>query len=48
MDDLELLLEHLKEEKSRDPNGWANKLFINEVAGKQLKLSMLKMFNKIR
>ena len=37
MEDLELVLKHLKEGKSRDPNGWVNDLFKNEVAGKYLK-----------
>ena len=48
MDDLELILKHLKIGKTRDPNGWANELFRNEVAGKGLKISMLKLFNKIK
>ena len=38
----------MKEGKARDPNGWCNELFSNKVAGKQLKISMLKLFNKIK
>ena len=48
MDDLEMILKHLKTGKSRDPNGWCNELFSNDVAGKQLKLSILLMFNKMK
>ena len=48
MDDLELVLKNLKHGKSRDPNGWVNDLFLNEVAGGKLKISMLRLFNKIK
>ena len=48
LEDLEFILKHLKDGKSRDPNGWCNEIFSNKVAGKQLKLSMLKLFNKIK
>ena len=37
MHDLENVLDDLKKGKSRDPNGWVNDLFFNEVAGKYLK-----------
>ena len=48
IDNLEFILKHLKLGKARDPNGWANELFRNDVAGKQLKISMLKLFNKMK
>ena len=48
MNDLELALKALKENKSRDPNGWINELFKDGVAGYNLKLSFLQIFNKIK
>jgi hypothetical protein len=48
MDDLEFILKHIKTGKARDPNGWVNDLFRNDIAGKYLKMSMLKLFNKIK
>ena len=48
MDELEAVLKNLKEGKSRDPNGWVRDIFSNEVAGKPLKISMLKLLNKIK
>ena len=48
MDDLNWTLSHLKSGKARDPNGWCNELFKEGVAGHQLKLSMLVMFNRIK
>ena len=48
MEDLEAVLENLKEGKSRDPNCWVRELFCSKVAGKDLKISMLKLLNKIR
>ena len=48
MDDLEFILKHLTDGKARDPNGWVNELFSNEVVGKNLKVSMLKLFNKMK
>ena len=48
MDDLELILKHLKLGKARDPNGWVNDLFRSDVAGKYLKMSMLKLLNKMK
>ena len=47
-EDLEMVLKHLKEGKSRDPNGWVNDLFRSDVAGRYLKMSMLKLFNKMK
>ena len=48
MKDLEAAIEELKKNKSRDPNGWKNELFMNEVAGNNLKISILELFNKIK
>lgn len=48
MEDLECILKNLKSGKSRDPNGWVNEIFGNEVAGMSLKKSMLILFNKIK
>ena len=48
MNDLESVLKTLKPGTSRDPNGWVRDLFSSDVAGKNLKLSMLTMFNKIK
>ena len=48
MDDLNLVLKQLKNGKAQDPNGWVNDLFGSEVAGSQLKLSMLMFFNKMK
>ena len=42
-----MICDKKKEGKARDPNGWTNEL-CNEVAGKDLKISMLKLFNKIK
>ena len=46
--DLEFVLKNLKEGKSRDPNGWVNDIFKKEAAGKYLKNSMLKLFNRMK
>ena len=48
VEDLENILNNLKEGKARDPNGWTNELFTNEVAGKYLKISMLMLLNKMK
>ena len=48
MEDLDLVLKHLKKGKARDPHGWTNELFSTDVAGKQLKLSMLMLLNKMK
>ena len=47
MEDLERVLKNLKNGKARDPNGWTNELFSNEMAGIKLKMSMLKLENYI-
>ena len=48
MSDLEAAIKELKKDKARDPNGWSNELFMKEVSGTNLKISMLKLFNKIK
>ena len=48
MAQLENVLKILKEGKSRDPNGWVRDLFKSEVAGEQLKISLLTMLNKMK
>ena len=48
MNDLVECLNELKGGKARDPNGWANEIFSNKVAGEALKISMLKLFNKMK
>ena len=48
MDDLNRILDKLKPGKARDPNGWCTEIFKEGVAGHQLKLSLLIMFNKIK
>ena len=46
--DLKSALKVLKKNKARDPNGWANELFKDGVAGKELQLSILHIFNKMK
>ena len=48
MKDLEKALSDLKNDKSRDFEGYANKIFKKGVIGEDLKSSMLKMFNHLR
>ena len=48
MKHLEQALKALKKNKSRDPNGWINELFKDGVAGYNIKLSLLQIFNKIK
>ena len=43
-----MVLKSSKSGKSRDPNGWVRDLFFSDIAGKNLKLSILKLFNKIK
>ena len=45
---LEKALKGLKNDKARDPNGWVNEIFKNRVAGRDLKLSLLNFFNKMK
>ena len=48
MEQLEAAIKTLKKGKARDPNGWVNDIFMNGNAGRNLKKSMLIMFNKIK
>ena len=48
MKELNLVLKHLKNNKSRDPFGYINELFKNEVAGKDLKTAVLKLMNRMK
>merc|ERR1712082_230975 len=48
MSDLETVLSSLKKNKCRDPSGLVNELFFTENAGKDLKISMLKLFNSVK
>ena len=48
MKHLEKVLKYLKKNKSRDPHGYCNELFRNEVAGDDLKLALLKLMNRIK
>ena len=48
MDDLMEVLKHLKKDKSRDPEGWANELFKEETAGTDLVEAILKLMNLIK
>ena len=48
MKELNLVLKHLKNNKSRDPFGYINELFKNEAAGKDLKTAVLKLMNRIK
>ena len=46
--DLEIVLENLKNNKSRDPNGLVNELFKEEAVGDDLKVATLKLMNRIK
>ena len=48
MENLEKVLKNLKKDKSRDPNGLINELFMNEVAGDDLKKAILCLMNRIK
>ena len=48
IEELEKVLEKLKKDKSRDPDGLINELFKPEVIGEDLKVSILLLFNKIK
>ena len=39
---------NLKKDKSRDPNGLINELFMNEIAGDDLKKAILCLMNRIK
>ena len=46
--DIEVVLRQLKNNKSRDPLGFANELFKPDIAGADLKQALLKMCNNIK
>ena len=46
--DLQVVLDKLKKNKSRDPHGLANELFKEEAAGDDLKAAILKLMNRIK
>ena len=48
MEDLEAALSHLKNNKSRDYEGYVNEMFKNDVIGSDLKKSLLIMFNSLK
>ena len=48
MYELESVLSGLKRDKCRDPKGLINELFLPETAGKDLKASLLILFNRIK
>ena len=48
MSQLESALSHLKNNKSRDPEGYINEIFKSEVVGRNLKESLLLLFNKLK
>ena len=48
MQDLDEALKQLKNNKSRDNDGFINELFKKDVIGDDLKKSMLKMYNKLK
>jgi hypothetical protein len=48
MEDLKEVLKHLDRDKSRDPEGYANEIFRDEVAGSDLLEALLKLMNMIK
>ena len=48
IDDLNIVLSHLKKDASRDPYGYANEIFDIKVAGDDLKKALLALMNEIK
>ena len=48
MDDLNVVLSHLKKDASRDPLGYANELFNPNIAGDDLKKALLSLMNEMK
>ena len=48
MTDLEIVLNNMKNNKSRDPNGLVNELFKKETAGEDLKCAILMLMNRVK
>ena len=46
MNHLEAAVKELKKDKARDPNGWLNDLFMIDIAGTNLKISILNCSTK--
>ena len=47
-DDLEIVVKNLKNGTSHGPYGFSNELFKKGIAGKYLKMAILKLMNKIK
>ena len=45
---LDKALKSLKNDKARDPHGWVNEIFKDGIAGKNLKLSLLRLLNNVK
>ena len=48
MKDLGVVLNSLKSNKPRDPEGFDRTIFVKKIGGKKLKLSILNLFNKMK
>ena len=48
MGDLNRVLKYLKKNTSRDPLGYANKIFRADIAGEDLKIAIIKLMNMIK
>ena len=48
LEDLEKAIKGLKKDKARDPNGLVNEIFKDDVAGRDFKLSILALFNRMK
>ena len=48
IEDIEAVLKYLKKNKSKDPFGYINELFGEDVAGNDLKLAILILMNRIK
>ena len=48
MNNLNKVLKYLKKNKARDPYGYANEIFKDGVAGKDMKLVILKLMNRMK
>jgi hypothetical protein len=48
MQQLEVVLNYLNKNKSRDPLGFANEIFRPDIAGQDLKIAVLKLINRIK
>ena len=46
--DIELAIQKLKANKSKDPNGWINEIFKSEVCGQNLKEALVMFYNTLK